>query len=373
MHPSQSLDLLVKERLKQWPQRPPGVKAAALGRDAWLRGRPSDDVGYHPFLKLPGSTRWRTLPDGLWFNFGGTPDDPYVDIFAIEACGSLQNLLDKRSRFAPSTHSLLAVCPVQWLLSPVMAGDPTPRWKVTGVLREPTCLRPAGARHARALRPEAGALSGVRPPPIAARARIFRADGRADREDGDKNPDLQALLARASATAEFPQPAVTAAAAYPASASTLRARSGRSVISPSTPQPINRRMSSGGSPSTAQRADRAHALRQSSLRSGQRNRGPSRVHPPPPPLAAPSRQNPRDAAHPTISLHLRADGGTLVSQDSPMSGRARRRWRGPRQSNDCTMILWAAPSGRRLRPPHRPSLHHRRRGRDAGETSSARC
>ena len=74
MHPSQSLDLLVKERLKQWPQRPPGVKAAALGRDSWLRGRPSDDVGYHPFLKLPGSTRWRTLPDGLWLNFGGTPD-----------------------------------------------------------------------------------------------------------------------------------------------------------------------------------------------------------------------------------------------------------------------------------------------------------
>ena len=55
-------------------------------------------------------------------------------IFAIEACGSLQNLLDKRSRFAPSTHSLLAVCPVPWLLSPVMHGDPTPRWKVTGVL-----------------------------------------------------------------------------------------------------------------------------------------------------------------------------------------------------------------------------------------------
>ena len=139
MRPSQTLDSLVRERLKQWPQRPPGVKAAALGQDSWLRGRPSDDLRNHPFLKLPGSTRWRTLPDGLWLNFGGTPVDAYVDIFAIEACGSLQNLLDKRSRFAPSTHSLLAVCPVQWLLSPVMPGDPTPRWKVTGVLpEEPT-------------------------------------------------------------------------------------------------------------------------------------------------------------------------------------------------------------------------------------------
>jgi hypothetical protein len=37
----------------------------------------------HPFLKLPGSTRWRTLPDGLWLNFGGTPVEPFVDIFGI--------------------------------------------------------------------------------------------------------------------------------------------------------------------------------------------------------------------------------------------------------------------------------------------------
>ena len=41
----------------------------------------------HPYLKLPGSTRYRTLPDGLWFNFSKSCD-PYVDIFAIEACAS---------------------------------------------------------------------------------------------------------------------------------------------------------------------------------------------------------------------------------------------------------------------------------------------
>jgi hypothetical protein len=208
MHPSQSLDLLVKERLKQWPQRPPGVKAAALGRDAWLRGRPSDDVGYHPFLKLPGSTRWRTLPDGLWLNFGGSPDDPYVDIFAIEACGSLQNLLDKRSRFAPSTHSLLAVCPVQWLLSPVMAGDPTPRWRVTGVLRqEPTVpfVLPVRDMHV---------LYGLKQKHYQGFARhqlphaheYFAPMDALTAYDGDKNPDLQALLARASATANFLDP-----------------------------------------------------------------------------------------------------------------------------------------------------------------------
>jgi hypothetical protein len=85
MRYSQSLDSQVKEQLKQWPQRPPGVKPHARGRDAWLRGRPSNDVGgnCHPFLKLPGSTRWRTLPDGLWLSFGGTVVDPFVDIFGI--------------------------------------------------------------------------------------------------------------------------------------------------------------------------------------------------------------------------------------------------------------------------------------------------
>lgn len=91
----------------------------------------------HPYLKFPGSDRMRTLPDGLWLHFNGTPGDPFVDIFAIEACSTLANLLDKRSRFAPSTQSLLAVCPVPWLLAPVQPGDPTPRWRITGLLRYP--------------------------------------------------------------------------------------------------------------------------------------------------------------------------------------------------------------------------------------------
>ena len=131
-----SLDSLVRARLRQWPQRPPGMAAKTGSPDGWLRGRPCETDGTNfPFLKLPGSNRFRTLPDGLWLNFGGTVHEPFVDIFAIEACGSLANLLDKRSRFAPSTNSLLAFCPVPWLLAPVVAHDPTPRWKLTGALR----------------------------------------------------------------------------------------------------------------------------------------------------------------------------------------------------------------------------------------------
>ncbi len=135
------LDSLVKDRLRMWPQSPPGLHPRNRLRQAWLRGRPVADLSAcHPFLKVPGSDRLRTLPDGLWLKFAGTQAEPYVDVFAVEACGSLQNLLDKRSRFAPSTQSLLAVCPVPWLLAPVDAANRTPRWKATGVLRHEPAL-----------------------------------------------------------------------------------------------------------------------------------------------------------------------------------------------------------------------------------------
>src|SRR5690349_15266886 len=88
-----ALDVLVRDQLRKWPQSPPGLRPRQNRPESWLRGRPAEDLGScHPFLKLPGSTRLRTLPDGLWLNFGGTPEEPFVDIFAIEACGSLQNL-----------------------------------------------------------------------------------------------------------------------------------------------------------------------------------------------------------------------------------------------------------------------------------------
>jgi hypothetical protein len=201
-----ALDSLVRSRLRTWPQRPPGVPPG-LRRDAWLRGRPSerDEHGLHPFLKLPGSDRLRTLPDGLWLNFGGTPSEPYVDIFAIEACGTLQNLLDKRSRFAPSTNSLMAHCPVAWLTAPVMANDRTPRWKATRVMRaeptDPLILPVRDIRVMYALKESHYrdfAKSQVPQP-----HEYFVPMDALTAEDADKNPVMQALVARASATANF--------------------------------------------------------------------------------------------------------------------------------------------------------------------------
>ena len=131
-----SVDSLVRAKLRTWPNHPPGLEDVDMGaRGAWLRARPGtvNDID-DPFLKHPGSNRLRTAPDGLWLCFGGTARDPYVDVFAVEDCGSFTNLLDKRSRFAPSMHSMLAVCPVPWLLDEVSQFNGMPRWRHTGLL-----------------------------------------------------------------------------------------------------------------------------------------------------------------------------------------------------------------------------------------------
>lgn len=204
-----SLDELVRLRLRQWPQRPPGISQQRNGTWRWLRGRPSDDSALtHPFLKYPGSTRLRTLPDGLWLNFGGTPVEPFVDIFAIEACGTITNLLDKRSRFAPSTHSLLAVCPVPWLEAAITPTDPTPRWRATGVLRalpETSLVLPVrDIRVMYALKAEH--YNGFAETQIPHPHEYFVPMERLIQADAQHDPQLQALVSRASASANFLDP-----------------------------------------------------------------------------------------------------------------------------------------------------------------------
>jgi hypothetical protein len=162
----------------------------------------------HPFLKLPGSDRMRTLPDGLWLNFGGTPVDAYVDIFAIEACGTLVNLLDKRSRFAPSTHSMLAVCPVLWLLAPITPTDATPRWRVTGVLpTEPTEHLVLPVRDIRVMYAlKARHYQGFADSQIPHAHEYFVPMEALMAKNGHRDPAMQELVSRASASSNFLTP-----------------------------------------------------------------------------------------------------------------------------------------------------------------------
>ena len=201
-----SLDVLVRDQLRRWPQRPPGIRQQNNGTWRWLRGRPAEkSVFSNPFLKFPGSATMRTLPDGLWLNFGGTPAEPFVDIFAIEACATLSNLLDKRSRFAPSTHSLMAVCPVPWLLAPIAPGDPTARWIATGVLRTPPetalVLPVRDVRVLYAL--TAGHYQGFAASQIPHPHEYFMPMEKLTEKDAHEDPNVQALVSRASAGANF--------------------------------------------------------------------------------------------------------------------------------------------------------------------------
>lgn len=81
----QSLDGYVRERMRAWPQIPPGLEMAdARGHGVWLKARPGPALeNDSPSLKIPGTVRMRTFPDALWLWFGGTEFDPFVDIFGI--------------------------------------------------------------------------------------------------------------------------------------------------------------------------------------------------------------------------------------------------------------------------------------------------
>lgn len=204
--PYHALDQLVRAQLKKWPQRPPGVVASPKQPGTWLRGRPGDpSVAAHPFLKLPGSNRLRTLPDGLWLHFSPSAADPYVDILCIEACSSLSNLLDKRSRFAPSTSSLLAFCPVPWLLAPVQAGDPTPRWLLIRMLKtEPTQPLVLPVRDVRVVFGlKSRHYEGFARSQVPQAHEFFCPMEALIAERSHEDPDMRALISRASATANF--------------------------------------------------------------------------------------------------------------------------------------------------------------------------
>jgi hypothetical protein len=200
------MDSIVRHKLRSWPQQPPGLADCGIGGGAWLRGRPGQaEENEDPYLKLPGSNRLRTVPDGLWLCFGGTERDPFVDLFVIEACGTFTNLLDKRFRFAPSMHSMLAVCPVRWLLGKVSEHDRMPRWQRTGLLRAaPTTSLTLPVRDIRvmyALKPSdyEGFVANQVPHAHEFFAPITALIG----PEGWRHPTLRAFIARNSPRANF--------------------------------------------------------------------------------------------------------------------------------------------------------------------------
>lgn len=202
------LDNIVRDRLKTWPQRPPG--AASLGEQGgWLRGRPCDgEPVAQPYLKIPGTDRMRTIPDGLWLHFGGTAEDSYADILCIEACSTFQNLLDKRSRFAPSTIAMLAHCPLAWLLAPLQANDTTPRWHIIPFLQAtPAVALTVPVRDLRVLYGlQRDHYDGFARHQVPHPHEYFCPMEALTAHAGHENPSMRSLLARASAASAFMDP-----------------------------------------------------------------------------------------------------------------------------------------------------------------------
>lgn len=139
-----------KELLLHWPTRtklwPPPE-----GRGFWVRCQPKDGGQPGPRLSSPGAQLFTTQPDGLWAHF---KEETSCDLVAIEVCGTVQNLNDKRSRYIPASHSLVLSCSAAWLMEeiPVQKAGKQPRWKASASFSSepPSDLR-IPVRHLRVL------------------------------------------------------------------------------------------------------------------------------------------------------------------------------------------------------------------------------
>ena len=113
-------DAEAKAVLLSWPTTTTKLWPPPDGEGTWVRAQPKDGRAAGPRVFAPGSELFSTQPDGLWVHFNGVAS---CDIVAIEVCGSVQNLNDKRSRYMPSTHSLVLRMNRKWVDEIVPGGQ----------------------------------------------------------------------------------------------------------------------------------------------------------------------------------------------------------------------------------------------------------
>jgi hypothetical protein len=140
-----------KAILRRWTTRtriwPPPISGGW-----WMRSRPNEPASQvGPSLRAPGADLFSTQPDGLYLFMS---DAEFVDAICVEVCSSITNLNDKRSRYFPSSHSLLVDLPISWLLHDIglQNGPMSPVWRASNAFEnEPPhdLVRPV--RHLRVL------------------------------------------------------------------------------------------------------------------------------------------------------------------------------------------------------------------------------
>jgi hypothetical protein len=144
-------DAQAKKILLNWPGRTKSVWPSPGKKGFWIRAQPTSTTISRPKISSPGAALFKTQPDGLWVYFSGTE---FCDVVVIEVCGTVQNLNDKRSRYIPSSHSIVLTCPLAWLEEEVdvQRGGRSPRWKATATItHEPSSDLTLPIRHLRVL------------------------------------------------------------------------------------------------------------------------------------------------------------------------------------------------------------------------------
>jgi hypothetical protein len=120
--------------LLKWPTRTKTLWQSPNSSGYWLQAQPVSGNTACPRIFTPGADGFSTQPDGLWVYFS---DTDFCDIVAVESSATIQNLNDKRSRYALLSHSVLLNCPADWFeeLITVPKGGKRPRWEAARTMR----------------------------------------------------------------------------------------------------------------------------------------------------------------------------------------------------------------------------------------------
>lgn len=139
-------DRKAKRALRKWPDSseglwPPLPVKGQPKKGRWLRAQPKSKTAPCPELAQPGAEKLFTRPDGMWLFLTA---NEFADVVCVESSSNIQNLNDKRSRYAHAHHSIVVRIGIDWLNEAIgFKKGNKPRWKIAGTFPTGTNQVPA--------------------------------------------------------------------------------------------------------------------------------------------------------------------------------------------------------------------------------------